>query len=558
MEERISLRSAGLGDGDVERIADWVSRTAGVVALDLAGNELSELGPLLEVVAAHPALERIDVRGNPLSGASEDGLTRAAEANARLVFIESDLAGEARAARLGILCRNRDARSAPRRGAAISRTSSTRGGDVRGALEALANTDGPLEGDARWSEWGDLVARLQRRKAREARPEPRPKVARKERVKPPPPVANPMWERSKCYACHAKFELAHPRYHAMCPSCGDLNLEKRESLVDLSGRSYVLTGARTKIGFALGKRLLRSGARVIGTTRFPHDCARRYAIALDGELGRDALEERLAVHALDLRDLGSVEELCARLREEEPGLDGVINLAAQTVWRPPEQYAHLFPIEEMASAALPHGWGDLVRSRAPEHLVRALEPLVRKLLPGTTGTLPLDLQPREDERETNSWRSRLAEVETRELVEVHVVNAIAPFVLMRELLPLLRAREGARHIVNVSAVEGQFYRRWKGPNHPHCNMAKSALNQLVLTVHDELAKEGVYVTAVDTGWVSNDNPLPLRERMREAGFKVPLDVEDGAARVYDPIARSVADDDHVHGVFLKDYRAAPW
>src|SRR4030095_8643132 len=71
------------------------------------------------------------------------------------------------------------------------------------------------------------------------------------------------------------------------------------------------------------------------------------------------------------------------------------------------------------------------------------------------GQLDQDLQ-QIDLRGRNSWRLLLHEVSSVELLEVHLVNAIAPFILNARLKALmLRTPERDKHIVNVSAMEGQ-------------------------------------------------------------------------------------------------------
>jgi NAD(P)-dependent dehydrogenase (short-subunit alcohol dehydrogenase family) len=164
-----------------------------------------------------------------------------------------------------------------------------------------------------------------------------------------------------------------------------------------------------------------------------------------------------------------------------------------------------------------------------------------------------------DLRELNSWRLRLDEVETPELLEVHLVNAIAPYVLNARLKPLLtRTPERHKHVVNVSAMEGQFYRTTKTDKHPHTNMAKAALNMMTRTSAPDFVKDGIHMNAVDTGWVTDEDPAVHALRKAEQGFSPPLDVIDGAARIVDPIFVGRLTGEHVWGQFLKDYKPAPW
>jgi NAD(P)-dependent dehydrogenase (short-subunit alcohol dehydrogenase family) len=175
------------------------------------------------------------------------------------------------------------------------------------------------------------------------------------------------------------------------------------------------------------------------------------------------------------------------------------------------------------------------------------------------GQLDADLQ-QVDLRAQNSWRLGLADVGTVELLEVQLVNAIAPFVLNARLKPLmLRQPSADKHIVNVSAMEGQFYRRFKTDKHPHTNMAKAALNMMTRTAAVDYVRDGIHMNSVDTGWVTDEDPAQLAERKREEhGFHPPLDIVDGAARIVDPILDGMNTGRHVWGQFLKDYRPTAW
>ena len=171
-----------------------------------------------------------------------------------------------------------------------------------------------------------------------------------------------------------------------------------------------------------------------------------------------------------------------------------------------------------------------------------------------------DNEERADSRDVNSWLLRLDEVGTTEMLEVQLVNSIAPFVLNSRLKPLMmRSPHARRFIVNVSAMEGQFGRH-KTVFHPHTNMAKAALNMMTRTSGDDYAKDGIYMNSVDTGWVTDENPTPKRERKQnERGFFAPLDIIDGMARIYHPIAMGIIDEAEPHfGQFLKDYAPCRW
>src|SRR6185312_5006914 len=166
------------------------------------------------------------------------------------------------------------------------------------------------------------------------------------------------------------------------------------------------------------------------------------------------------------------------------------------------------------------------------------------------GRLDQDLQ-QVDLRERNSWRLLMAEVPSVELLEVQLVNAIAPFIINARLKPLmLRTGERDKHIVNVSAMEGQFYRNFKTTRHPHTNMAKAALNMMKRTAAADYQRDGIHMNAVDTGWVTDEDPVDIAARKTaEHGFHPPLDIVDGAARIVDPIITGINTGEHVWGKF---------
>jgi NAD(P)-dependent dehydrogenase (short-subunit alcohol dehydrogenase family) len=392
---------------------------------------------------------------------------------------------------------------------------------------------------------------------------------------PPAPDAE-LREARKCYVCKEEFRRIHFFYDQLCPPCAEFNHQKRLQSSDLHDRVAIVTGARVKIGYQSAIFLLRAGARVIVTTRFPHDAALRYAREPDYESWADRLE----IFGLDLRFTPAVERFVRFVDTYLPRLDFIIHNACQTVRRPPGYYAHLLDLEASPLDALPLAARPLVARYAHERQLlatredaffsdparlsqlaltnedRAIEGH-KELFP--RGQLDQDLQ-QVDKRDRNSWRLTLAEVPTVELLEVYLVNAVAPFVMSSKLKPLMKKIPSHdKHIVNVSAVEGQFYRDHKTDKHPHTNMAKAALNMLTRTSAQDYVKDGIHINSVDTGWVTDEDPIVIASRKQvEHGFHPPLDIVDGAARICDPIFSGLNTGVHAFGQFFKDYKPTPW
>lgn len=334
-----------------------------------------------------------------------------------------------------------------------------------------------------------------------------------------------------CYVCKAHFREADVFYHRLCPACADEHRRHRHARVSLAGRRAIVTGGRVKAGFELVLKLLRDGASVTALTRFPSDAGRRFTEVPD----RDDWQDRLTIIGMDLRDVPAVVRWCDALAADGEPLDILVNLAAQTLRHPPESYAALLAGEDLPALPAP-----------------PLPVATRSGEVDVAGLLP-------DPSPVNSWTRLVHEVDPVELLEVQLINVTAPFVLLGRLRPLLEASpHPRRYVVNVSAVEGQFDRVYKGAEHPHTNMAKAALNMLTRTTASELAGRGVYVTSVDPGWFTDQQPEPDRARRAAAGFRPPLDVVDAAARIYHPIVSGERDGDPPHGCLLKDYRIVNW
>ncbi len=372
-----------------------------------------------------------------------------------------------------------------------------------------------------------------------------------------------------CYICKRRYREVDAFYHQLCPDCAAFNHARRDARTDLTGRRGLLTGGRAKIGMYIALRLLRDGAHTTITTRFPRDAVRRFSAMQDSADWID----RLRIVGIDLRNPGNVIALADEVAAQGP-LDILINNAAQTVRRSPAAYAHLAAAEKvpLPSGPLPEfmtiGRGIERNPTAlaggtwstSPHALAALALTAGSASPDRissgsaidAGGLIPDLQPH------NSWSQVVDEIDAIELLEVQLCNETAPFILISRLRSALASSRARRtYVVNVSAMEGQFSRGYKGPGHPHTNMAKAAVNMLTRTSAKEMLSDGILMSSVDTGWITDERPHPTKMRLADAGFHAPLDLVDGAARVYDPIVRGEAGED-LYGVFLKDYKVSPW
>ncbi len=395
------------------------------------------------------------------------------------------------------------------------------------------------------------------------------------------PVAGELLVARACYICKQRYTLVDAFYHQLCPRCALLNHAKRTARTDLTGKRALLTGGRAKIGMYIALRLLRDGAHTTITTRFPRDAVRRFAAMPDST----EWLHRLRVVGIDLRDPAQVVGLADDVAAQGP-LDILINNATQTVRRSPGAYsplveAELSPLPDgdlpeivsfghtsdqhplaLAASVASHpilaaaaGAGTLT---ADDLTALALAPgssSLDRLAAGTAidagGLLP-------DLHHENSWTDKVQDVDPLEMLEVQLCNTTAPFLLISRLrASMAAAPSGRSYVVNVSAMEGVFNRGYKGPGHPHTNMAKAAVNMLTRTSAREMTSDGIYMTSVDTGWITDERPHPTKVRLAEEGFHAPLDLVDGAARVYDPIVRGEAGEE-LFGVFLKDYKPSDW
>lgn len=345
----------------------------------------------------------------------------------------------------------------------------------------------------------------------------------------------------KCYICRQALKESHSMYAKMCVSCGEENYQKRTKLENLEGYVALVTGARIKIGYHTALRLLRCGAKVIATTRFPMNALQEYAAEPDFSQWKD----RLYICELDLKHLREVEVFIQYVKQEFGKLDIIINNAAQTVRKGREYYQRLELEEQKLLSA-----GEVVKNGIGS--IR----LKNNILSVSQNAEPIQF---EEEDDYNSWVARPEDISLYEFLEVQVINATAPFLLCSRLKECLMSSEhGNKFIINVTSVEGSFCEKKKSSKHLHTNMAKASLNMMTKSLGKDFAKDNIFIYSVDPGWVSNQFPKKWNGVCDES-FDAPLTYEDAAARICDPVFRH-KDDEYVKefGVLYKDYRKWEW
>ncbi|MGV9339813.1 SDR family NAD(P)-dependent oxidoreductase [Streptomyces sp. NPDC003688] len=390
-------------------------------------------------------------------------------------------------------------------------------------------------------------------------------------------IAGILQRPRSCYTCKTRYVEVDYFYHQLCPDCARLNRDKRDARADLTGKRALLTGGRAKIGMYIALRLLRDGAHTTITTRFPKDAIRRFKAMEDSA---DWMH-RLEVVGIDLRDPAQAVALADQVADAGP-LDILVNNATQTVRRLPSAYAALvdgetapLPAGELPAhhvigafnsgavdglAALPIGTSGIEAQKVADLALVAGNASIARHLDGTAidagGLLP-------DVVDTNTWVQTIEQISPVELLETQLCNYTAPFILISKLRPSMaeaakKAASGRAYVVNVSAMEGVFARGYKGAGHPNTNAAKAAMNMVTRTSGQEMFDaDRILMTSVDTGWITDERPHFDKLRLAEEGFHAPLDLIDGAARVYDPIVRGEHGDD-LYGVFMKDYAPGKW
>lgn len=379
--------------------------------------------------------------------------------------------------------------------------------------------------------------------------------------------------RGKCYMC--KVAMKSRDQWPVCVDCTAFNKKKRGEKMHLTGSVALVTGGRTKIGWECALRMLRAGATVVVTSRFPRCTAARYAEEDDFPVFRD----RLHVFGADFRRLQSVQQVVGIVLQNFQKIDILIHNAAQTIRRPPAYYETLVRREEELSSLTDRDAEcekDIAEACTDATFMNealALLPVDSMVgLPILSSDLEAEARKAEwfppgltdahgeqlDLRTVTSWTQKLEDTEMPELVEVLAVNLVVPYLLTARWLPLLKKSQAA-FVIFVTSQEGSFTTPTgvKNNTHPHTNVAKAGLNMLAKTIAGDLRPSSIFVSAVDPGWVSWMKPGGS-----QAVETAPLTEADGAARVLDPIIsgrRAISSNRCPPvGVLFKDFRVTAW
>ncbi|MCJ1323320.1 hypothetical protein MMC15_008676 [Xylographa vitiligo] len=380
-------------------------------------------------------------------------------------------------------------------------------------------------------------------------------------------------KQRKCYICMFQLREPHRFYPALCRPCGDFNIaESSLSLpknLNLKGKTALITGGRVNLGFTTALRMLRCGANVMVSTRYPRDAETRFSAESDSDSwGKKQVKEW---------------STCFEIPER---LDILVNNAAQTLTDSVPTEVKAIKREKTLELTSPSrfliekdaGYLPLVRGgmednhpnmRMAYRIADTSNPVAA--ISGSLDAVVLAEEP----YAPSSWVQSMSEIPYEDVISAHSVNFFVPLILCRELLPLMgkfkhdtispaspntpsstasspawTKPEG--YIINVSSREGIFENTpdagMKNGKHVHTNTSKAALNMITETeAYVCWQKHRVAMNTVDPGYMS------AAPEMAGPGV-CPIGWEDGAGRVLWPVAMGEnGGKDRIWGRFLKHF-----
>ena len=393
----------------------------------------------------------------------------------------------------------------------------------------------------------------------------------------------------KCYICKKIFKIdeIHKFYTNLCKKCGDYNYSFREMTFDWEDRIAIITGGRVKIGFNIAIKLLSYNCKVLITTRFPKDALLRY----QSHPNYDLWKKNLFIYPIDFRFIDSTVKFIQFIEKTFPYVDFLINNAAQTIRRNTDYYKYLLSIENKTlndedtiiiknsyqTLSLKNNLENLITDESlvkissnninqeifPLSVIASQFKIIEEKYQPIKTIIGFDGQPYDFSKEKNSWQLEIDEIPFQEFLEVQIINTWTPYYLCVKLKPLLeKSPFKDKYIVNVSSIEGIFNSIRRSSFHPHTNMAKAALNMMTKTCGSYYKKSKIYMTSVDTGWVSPMNNAGVvfkkKDNFENEIKNLPLDEIDGAMRVLFPIIEGIVNKKYLYGILLKNYTQVNW
>ena len=359
----------------------------------------------------------------------------------------------------------------------------------------------------------------------------------------------------------------------------------------------MVTGGRIKIGYYIATKLLSYGCKVVTTSRFPKDTLLKYKNNPDYELWKN----NLIIYPIDFRIFESTVKFINFLKENFTHIDILINNAAQTLRRTTAYYKYLLPIEtkelnpEDENIIIKNDYislknqlneennlnnkEEISKSKSLISLDNNLNKELKEILPLSVIASQIKIMEEKDQPQImlmgndgqpydfsagkSSWSFEFDEIPLQEFTEVQIINAWTPYYLCAKLKPLLmKSPFNDRYIVNVTSPEGNFIK--KRSFHVHTNMAKAALNMFTHTCGKYLKKDGIYMTCVDTGWITYMKEMKnildeeTNSHFENSYTNVPLDELDGAMRVLHPIIEGIKNKNYLFGILLRNYTKSNW
>lgn len=301
-------------------------------------------------------------------------------------------------------------------------------------------------------------------------------------------------ERFFCYGCGHLSRRTHSVYVFSCKLCGNKFQKYRHLTRDLTGHTAVVIGGRTKLGHQVIVKLLNAGAIVIGTTRYPDRALELFQKYTHWDTWKDNLHFYPKSFDLDTTDIQKTTEgLAEYVRSVSESLDILVNCAAQTI-RVREK-------EKTFNNTEQNRYGDAKFVK---------------------------------ETHVNSWQMDFSDLIQSEMEEVYRINAVAPSIVIQNMIPIMQKSSRQPYIINVHAREGLF-NVTKNQKHIHTNMAKAGLAMLTKCLKSCRLKtdNGVLfgIHGCDCGWISIDEYY----ESNVPWIVPPLDEIDGAARILFPV-----------------------